>query len=59
LFAEHPADGVEHVGLSATVRPHDGSDPFVELEKGFVSERFESDEFERMKMHLAGRNARL
>jgi hypothetical protein len=29
----------------------------VEFEKRFVGERFETDEFERMKMHAAGRAA--
>src|SRR5204862_7379850 len=40
LLAEHPADGIEHIRFSASVRPDDGSDTFVELENGFVCERF-------------------
>ena len=54
LLAEHPANGVEHVGFSAAVRPDDGGDAFVKFEDGFVRERFEAEEFERLKMHEMG-----
>jgi hypothetical protein len=51
LFAEHPANRVEHVRFAAAVRPDDRGDSLMEFEDGFVGERFESDEFERMEMH--------
>jgi hypothetical protein len=51
LFAEHPANGIEHVGFSTTVRPDDGRDAFVKFEDRFIRERFEAEEFERLKMH--------
>ena len=52
LFAEHPANGVEHVRFSAAVRSDDGGDSFVKLEDSFIRERFEADEFERLKVHV-------
>ena len=55
LLAEHPADGVEDVGFAATVRPDDGGHALVEIEDGFVGERFEPEEFERLKMHVLWR----
>ena len=54
LFAENPANGIEHVGFSAAVRSDDGGDSFVKFEKRFVREGFETDELERVKMHAAG-----
>ena len=51
LFAEHPAHGVEHVGFSAAVRADDGGHAFVKIEDGFIGERLEAEEFERLKMH--------
>ena len=54
MFAQNPANGIEHVGFSATVRTDDCRHPFVKFEKRFVREGFETDELERVKMHAAG-----
>ena len=48
LLAEYPAYGIEHIGFSATVRPDDCRDAFVEIKKGFVGERFKAEQLERL-----------
>ncbi len=51
LLAQHPADGIEHVGFAATVRADDGGDAFVKFESGFIGKRLEAEKFERFEMH--------
>ena len=51
LLAEHPADGVENIGLTAAVGPDDGSYAFVEIEDSFISKRFKPKKLERFEMH--------
>jgi hypothetical protein len=48
LLAEYPANGIEHVRLSATVRSDNGSDAFVKIKKRFVGERFKAEQLERL-----------
>jgi hypothetical protein len=51
LLAEDPANGVEHVRLPAAIGTDDGGDALVKFENGFIGERFEADQLERMEMH--------
>ena len=63
LFAEHPADRVEHVGFSAPIRPDDARHAGVEVEDGLRGEGLETEDFEALtravldvaKVHSAGR----
>ncbi len=48
LLAEHPSDRVEQIGFAATVRTDDRGDAFVEIENGFIGERFEAEQLERL-----------
>ncbi len=45
LLAEHPADGIDDVGLAAAVRPDDRGDPAVEHQVHLLGERLEADNF--------------
>ena len=38
LFAEHPAHGIQHIGLSATVRANDRGDAVVKVKNRFIGE---------------------
>ena len=51
LFAEDPADGVEHVGFPAAVGADDGGHAFVKIKDCFIGERLKAEELERLKMH--------
>ena len=51
LGAEHPADGVDDVGLAAAVGPDHDRDPRLELERGRVGEGLEALEGERLQEH--------
>ena len=51
LRAEHPGDGVDHVGLAGAVGPDHHRDPRLELEGGCVGERLESFEGQRLQEH--------
>ena len=42
LLAQHPCDGVGHVALPASVRPHDRGHPAIEVQVGAIGERFEA-----------------
>src|SRR5881227_270512 len=46
LLAQHPADGVDDVRLSAAVRADDGRDTERKLEDGPLQERFEAVQFD-------------
>ena len=46
LLAQHPADGVGHVGFSAAIRPNNGGDALVEGKFDFVGEGFVALNFE-------------
>ena len=48
LLAKYPANGIEHVRLSATVRANNSSDTFMKIKKRFVGERFEAEQLERL-----------
>ena len=48
LLAEHPADGVQHIGFTAAVRPDYRGDAFVKIKNRFVGERFEAEQLERL-----------
>ena len=58
LLAEHPADGVENVGFSATVGADDRGHALVEIENGFVGKGFEAEELEGLEMHAVGKLGR-
>ena len=45
LFAEDPADGIEHIGFAAAVRPDDARNSCGKLDRGLKRERFESEYF--------------
>ncbi len=51
LLAKDPADRIEDVRFAASIRADDGSDAFVKIQDGFRCERFETEEFERLKIH--------
>ena len=51
LGAEHPGDGVDHVGLAAAVGPDHHGDPRLELEHGGIGEGLEPLEGERLQEH--------
>ncbi len=51
LLAEHPADGVGDVALSAAVRADDGRHPLVEGELDLVPETLESADIESFELH--------
>ena len=57
LLAQHPANGIEHVGFSAAVWADDGGNAFVKFEDRLIGKRFKADEFERLKMHGCSGNA--
>ena len=50
-FAEHPADGIDHVGLAAAVRADDAGHAFGEFKHGLVRERLEAVDFESFEIH--------
>ncbi len=50
-FAEHPADGIDHVGLAAAVRADDAGHAFGEFKDGLVREGLEAVEFESFEIH--------
>ena len=43
LFPQHPTDGIEHIGFSATVRPNNSRDAFVKIENRFIGKRLEAE----------------
>ena len=51
LLAQHPADGVDDVRLSAAVRADDGRDAERKLEDGPLQERFEAVQFDPLDPH--------
>ncbi len=51
LGTEHPADGVDHVGLAAPVGPHDDGDAGFQVERGGVGEGLEALHGERLEEH--------
>ena len=51
LGAEHPADGVDDVGLAAAVRPDDDGDARLEVEGRGVGEGLEALEGEGLQEH--------
>ena len=57
LLAEHPSNRVQHVRLTAPVRPHDARHAGVEIEDGLGSEGLESEDFEAFEIHDLGREA--
>src|SRR5207244_6913310 len=52
LLAEHPRDGVDHVGLARAVRAHHDGDARGELEDGLVREGFESTKGQLAQEHF-------
>ena len=52
LLAEHPADGVGDVGLAAAVRPDDGRDPRLKVQRGLVREGLKAEYCEILEIHL-------
>ena len=52
LLAEHPRDGVDHVGLARAVRAHHDGDARSELEDGLVREGFESTKGQLAQEHF-------
>jgi hypothetical protein len=52
LLAEDPADAVEDVAFATAVRPHDGGDAGVEFQRGAVGKGLESDDVERLQVHV-------
>ena len=54
LRAQHPGNGVHHVGLARTVGADDDGDPRLELQGGGVGERLETFEGERLQEHGVG-----
>jgi hypothetical protein len=53
LGAEHPADGVDHVGLARPVGAHHDGDPRLEVEDGGVGEGLEALQREGLEEHWA------
>ena len=53
LGAEHPADGVDDVGLARSVRPDDHGDAGLELQGGGVGEGLEALQGERLEEHAS------
>ena len=51
LFAQDPADGVDDVGLAATIGSDHGRDPGTELDAGPVGEAFESVGDDFLEVH--------
>ena len=51
LLAEHPADGVQNVRFTASVRTDDGGHPAVEAEDRLGGEGFEADQLEGLEIH--------
>ncbi len=54
LLAEHPADGIDEVGLARAVRAHDDGHARDELEHRLVRERLEPADRDRPEEHVAG-----
>ena len=51
LLTQHPADGIGHVGLAAAIRPDDGGDAGLEVERGLVREGLEAKNGEVLQIH--------
>lgn len=54
LFAHHPAERVDDVGLARTVRSDDARDTRFEPERGRRGERFEPAEGQGLEVHAVG-----
>ena len=53
LLAHAPSDGIDDVGLAATVRPHDARDLLADIDDGPVAERLETDDLDALDTHCA------
>ena len=51
LLAEHPGDGVDHVGLARAVGPHHARDPRLQTQRRRRGERLEAAQGERGQVH--------
>src|SRR5579875_2131 len=51
LFAQHPANRVDEVRFSRTVRPDHGRNTGLELDGRLLGERFEAEQAQRLKTH--------
>ena len=45
LFAHGPAQGVDDIGLAATIRADDRRDPWIELHESLLGERLKTNHF--------------
>ncbi len=50
-FAEHPADGIHHVGFAAAVGSDDAGHAFGEFEHGLVRKGLEAVDFQSFEIH--------
>jgi len=48
---QHPAHGVDHVGLAAAIGPHHGGHVGRELDAGWLDKRLETGEFDQFQTH--------
>jgi hypothetical protein len=48
LFPQRPANGIEHIGFSATVWTDYRGDAFMKIEDSFIGKRFEAEQLERL-----------
>ena len=55
LFPEHPADRIQHIGFSASIRPDDTGHAAMKFKNRFRSKRLKAEEFERLEIHDRGR----
>ena len=51
LLAEHPANGIENVRLTAAVWSYDRSDPAMKVQNRPQRKRLKPDHFEGLKIH--------
>ena len=51
LFAHHPEEGIDNIGLSASIGADNPGDPLVEVDDGFILKRLESLDFETLNAH--------
>ena len=55
LLAEHPTNGVGHIGFTAAIGPYDGGHAGLEAQGGGIGERLETVKFERFEIHAVSR----
>ena len=52
LLTKHPADGVDHIGLTTTVWPYNARDPLIKVDHRLVAKALETLYFQFGKLHI-------